>query len=87
MSMEFSAAKSFKLIFGRHKGVSIDQLAQDDDGLRYMDWLRGEMEKSRKDWQEKTYEALCAYLDDKAIASETEKAVAMKPKLQSYLFR
>jgi uncharacterized protein (DUF3820 family) len=56
--------------FGKHKGRTIDDIAGDNDGLRYLDWLRGQ------DWLFRDIrEALDGYLDDPAIARELDDAL------------
>jgi uncharacterized protein (DUF3820 family) len=68
----FQQAKAFRMPFGKHRGVTLDDIARTDEGLRYLDWLRGDMERKNPD--SSIYAHLCIYLDDTTIASELEKA-------------
>ncbi len=34
----------FWMPFGKYKGRTLDVIAQTDDGLRYLDWLLGEID-------------------------------------------
>ena len=72
--MEFSEAKITLMPFGKYKGKTIDQIAETDSGLRYLDWLRGEMAKDPKKNKGRIilYEAMCTYLGDPAIGRELE---------------
>ena len=66
--MTFSDAAKFVMPFGKYKGRTLDGIASDDEGLRYLDWLRDE----RKGVNE-VDEALVAYLDDPTIQKELER--------------
>ncbi|HYG67727.1 MAG TPA: hypothetical protein VD838_08715 [Anaeromyxobacteraceae bacterium] len=61
----FSEAKAYVLRFGKYKGQTIDEIASTDPGLRYLDWMRGNL---RLDFH--TANAVCSYLDDETIARE-----------------
>ena len=66
--MEFIVAKGTICPLGKHKGRSIDEIATDDDGLKYLDWLVGQ------DWIYGNFKvALKAYLGNPAIAREVER--------------
>ncbi len=39
--MDFKEAKEFVMPFGKYKGRTIDDVASDDEGLRYLDWISG----------------------------------------------
>lgn len=67
----FQQAKAFRMPFGKHRGVTLDDIARTDEGLRYLDWLRGDMEG--KNHVGDAFKHLCVYLDDFTIASELEK--------------
>jgi hypothetical protein len=54
--------------YGQHKGRKIDAIASDDDGLRYLDWMRGE--KDAEEDNGPVAQALRLYLDDPAIKRE-----------------
>ena len=66
--MTFSDAAKFVMPFGKYKGLKLDGIASEDEGLRYLDWLRDE----RKGVNE-VDEALVAYLDDPTIQKELER--------------
>lgn len=59
---------------GKYKGQTIDDVATTDDGLRYLDWLRGAMEYDPYRWRlwGGFLERLAAYLDDFAVAHDLE---------------
>ncbi len=38
---EYERAKNFVMPFGEFKGMTLDQIAGTDRGLRYLDWLIG----------------------------------------------
>lgn len=66
--MTFSDAKEIRMPFGKFKGESFDKIAETDDGLLYLDWLRGEKIHDRR-----LRSAVEAYLDDPAIKAELAK--------------
>ena len=72
--MTFAQASGYIIRFGKYgkdKPQSIDQIAQMD--LRYLDWLRGSMEKEKeKNKDNPTFKALCIYLDDPSIQRELD---------------
>lgn len=61
----FRAAANKKLPFGKYIGQTLDQVAETEEGLRYLDWARGE-------WTNKPdlVRALNTYLSDPAIEKE-----------------
>lgn len=65
--MTFREAQVVLVPFGKFQGIPIDKVAYTDDGLRYLDWLRG------KDLYGRFKEALDTYLSDPTIARELEK--------------
>ena len=67
----FERAKSFEMPFGKHKGRTLDDIAQDDDGLRYLDWMRNAREDDGKTMD--VDKALRAYLNDPSIQKELEE--------------
>ncbi len=75
----FKEAQEFVMPYGQHKGMAIDDIACDDDGLRYLVWLRDQMRAEGKGDVDThaspsdVYTALCIYLDDPGIAGEVEK--------------
>jgi len=48
-------------------------VAETDDGLRYLDWLRGGLKPGG--WRGKVKAALDAYCEDPSIAREIEKVI------------
>jgi len=62
--MNFKAAADFVLPFGKYKGKTLDTVAESNEGLLYMDWLRGE----RDGRQDPLDLMLAIYLDDPTIA-------------------
>lgn len=66
--MTFKEAKDYKLLFGKHSGETLDQIAESDNGLSYLDWLVGQ-----NFIHGRTKEALVAYLSDPAIAEDLKK--------------
>lgn len=71
--MDFNTAKNFRMPWGKYLGVKLDDIARTDEGLRYLDWVRGQMEKQHPLGD--VAKAVGAYLDDPAITSELEKVV------------
>ena len=69
MVMTYKEAAAFVMPFGKHKGRTLDTIASTDDGLKYLDWLRGERSWGRRDIDS----ALAAYLDDAAIKREVAR--------------
>jgi hypothetical protein len=61
-------ASTFKMPYGVHAGRTLDSIASDDDGLRYLDWMRGE--KDAEEDGGMVAQALRLYLDDPAIKRE-----------------
>ena len=65
MPLDFKQAKQFVMPFGQHRGETLDAIATDDEGLKYLDWLVG------RNWVDGALkEALTAYLSDKSIKKE-----------------
>ena len=64
--MTYKEAAAFMMPFGKYKGETLDGIALSDNGLGYLDWLRGEREGKRYPLDE----ALAAYLDDPAIKGQ-----------------
>lgn len=65
--MTFKDAAAVKLAFGTYRGSSLDDIATSDDGLKYLDWLRGQKWVGGR-----LREALTAYLEDPAIKRDLE---------------
>lgn len=72
--MNWTEAAAFVMPFGKYKGKKVDVVAKDDDGLRYLDWLRGELWMyEQTDVKRDVAEALDVYLDDPVIRRELEE--------------
>lgn len=74
----FKTAAEFVLPFGQYKGKTIDQVGTTDEGLLYLDWLRGELDRdAAKDRLAPAkldiHLHLSTYLDDPVIASDTAR--------------
>ena len=66
--MTYGEAARFRMPWGKYKGQPIDGVASTDEGLEYLDWLRGVREEEGK--SETIDRALATYLDDPAIARD-----------------
>ena len=55
---------NYTMPFGKHKGRALDIIAMDDEGLKYLDWLYGEIDEGR------TKDMLAAYLTQPTIAKD-----------------
>jgi hypothetical protein len=74
MPMEFSEASRVQLTFGKHVGRTLDNIAIEDSGLKYLDWLRGDMAKTPQHGSRaRIFEALEIYLEDKSIKKELRR--------------
>ena len=68
--MKFEDAKKYIMRFGKYKDQALDEIAQTDEGLLYLDWLLGQS------WvRSGTREALETYLGDEAITKEVQAAM------------
>ena len=47
--MTFEEAKTYPMPWGKYKGRQLDAIAQDKEGLEYLDWLRGVRAEDGKD--------------------------------------
>ncbi len=66
--MTFDDAKDYRLPFGPYMGQSLDQVAETDSGLRYLDRL-----VDSRLLTPDVRDALDAYLSDKVIQRELEE--------------
>ena len=71
--MDFRSAAAFVMPFGQYKGKTLDEIAQTDKGLLYLDWLLGERDKKENDEPKMVDHALVAYLSDETIQHDLEK--------------
>lgn len=69
----FDVSKNYKVPFGRHKGRTLNDVAIDDDGLLYLDWMR-----SLPDLREETARSLNDFLDYDPVARDLDVAIAAK---------
>jgi hypothetical protein len=65
----YRKAAAFVMPFGKFKGQNLDKIAETDEGLRYLDWLRGDA------YAPHIREVCNDYLSDPTIARELEKAM------------
>ena len=68
-SMTFKEAAAQKMPFGKYIGKTIDEVAETDSGLQYLDWLNGQNTYGR------FKVALIRYLAEPAIVVELKKVV------------
>lgn len=68
--LTFDDVQDVRLPFGKHKGKTLDAIAETDDGLKYLDWLVGQ------DWLKGDLRnCVEAYLADETIKTELKKLV------------
>lgn len=70
--LPFKLAATFVLPFGKYakQKLTLDQIAETDEGLKYLNWLRGaRAEDGKRDIVDR---ALAGYLDDPAIRKDVE---------------
>jgi hypothetical protein len=67
--MSFQTASKFIVPFGKGKGRTIDEVARDNDGLMWLDWLYGERSGQRSPFDS----ALKVYMEDDSIQKELKK--------------
>jgi len=66
----FRIAADTVIPFGKFAGKTIDQIGTPDEGLLYLDWLRGQRPTDLK-----IRAAVSTYLDDPTIAACLQKLV------------
>lgn len=69
----YKLASEFILPFGKHKGKTVDKVAETDEGLLYLDWLNGQ-DFVKGDLKT----ALETYLSDSSIAADLAKLIGDK---------
>lgn len=74
----FDRAKGFAIKFGRFKGQTLNQAAESDDGLAYLDWMSG-LDDLRPDFRTAIddflgYEVVARDLDGVLAARERRKS-------------
>jgi len=63
--MNFLDAMIYKMKFGKYAGKTLDEIAQTDEGLKYLDYLYGQT------WlMAETRDALATYIGEPSIAKE-----------------
>lgn len=70
----FQQAAQFKIPFGPFEGKTLDQIAESENGLRYLDNLNGKMGGDFGD----VAKALTAYLSDPTIAKDLKDLIATR---------
>jgi hypothetical protein len=65
----FQRAKVVRLTFGKYQGRALDDIACSDEGIRYLDWLRGETQ------DRSLQSSLATYLDEPSIAQDLINAL------------
>lgn len=68
--MTFKEAQEFVMPFGQYKGRTLDSLASDDSGLKYLDYVLGSF-----DLWGRTKDAIKTYLSDPSIQKELKAAL------------
>ena len=77
----FAEAASTLMTFGKYAKdgggpKTLDQIAEDDAGLLYLDWLFGEMSgQPQFGYKARLFDALKVYLSDSSIKKAVEEAV------------
>ena len=76
--MDFQKAEDTVVLFGKYVGSTIGDIADQD--ILYLDWLYGEFESnppSPADTRSNSvYQALIVFMNDSAVQSEVESAMA-----------
>jgi hypothetical protein len=73
--MDYHQACLYEMDFGKYRGKTLDDIGQTDNGLLYLDWLRGEVDRKLAPADKLLREALAAYLDDETIADEIKRLI------------
>jgi hypothetical protein len=68
--LTFREAADHVIPFGKHKGRTIGEVGDDDEGLLYLDWMVGVADRDRP-----LHGALVAYLRDPSVAPDLDAAV------------
>jgi hypothetical protein len=71
--MPFAEAAAFRMPWGKYKGEQLDEIAVSDQGLRYLDWLRGKVDAEES--HTLLARAVRAYCEDQTIARDIAKVV------------
>ncbi len=74
--MDWKTASEFTMPFGKYSRQRLDEIAETDEGLLYLDWLRGWL--AGKENLAGLLEVVEIYLSDSAIAKELDALLAKK---------
>lgn len=66
--MTFKEAAAFVMPFDKYQGMTLGNIASEDEGLLYLAWLRAERESAKEDGP--VDQAIAVYLDDPVIHRE-----------------
>jgi hypothetical protein len=88
--MDFKEAKGFVVLFGKFRNSTIDKIAESDDGLKWCDWMYGELEREVKSAKKHgrhiaadrvaLHIALEAYLSDPTITIDLAALAKKEPR-------
>lgn len=68
--MTFAESQEFVMPFGKYKGRKLDDIATDDEGLKYLDWAIGNATLMGR-----TKDALTTFLADASIQKELSRII------------
>jgi hypothetical protein len=75
--VKFSEAAATVMPWGMYRGKTIDQIAETDRGLAWLDWMRGELDRDAVG-KHGIHDAIKTYLADPTIASDLAKLAKHK---------
>jgi hypothetical protein len=67
--MNFEVAQRYVMPFGKYKGKSLDDIGSSDEGLRYLDYMRGILDGGP------ALTMIAKYLDEPVIARELRSII------------
>ncbi len=78
--MDFKDAAHYRLAYGVHAGEIIDDIGASDEGLMWLDFMRGQYDQRLKpgDKPIEFHAALRTYLDDATIAKDLASVIAQR---------
>lgn len=59
--------------FGKYKNKTFNEISENDEGLLYLDWLRGERKSDTK--SSEVDKMLCEFLDDPQISKDLDDLI------------
>lgn len=68
----FAIASKYRMPFGKYFGQTLDDIARTDEGLLYLDYLRGERQEKKNNSE--VDRMLAAYLNNPSIARDLYEA-------------